>query len=228
RGTMCHCQLGNVYQVLAEWGVAVDTELPWMRPWFLRYQMSDGGMNCDNEAYLVKHETPSSMVGMISVFEAVLKYTPRAFTPEEAAFLAKGAGFLISRELRLGSATVYNASERKSAEEWVNLCFPRFYLYDVLRGLSALLLWREKTGGSVPASAISSVVSFLKEKFPDGQVQIGRLIYDKAKTFSPSDSGGWVRGPASAFPLLEKVSPIGEVSPWLSAKWAEAKRLSRT
>ncbi len=42
RGSPCHCQLGNVYQVLAAWGVNVDLELPWIRPWFLRYQMSDG------------------------------------------------------------------------------------------------------------------------------------------------------------------------------------------
>ena len=48
----CHCQLGTVYQVLASWGVDVDKELPWIRPWFLRYQMADGGLTCDNEAYL--------------------------------------------------------------------------------------------------------------------------------------------------------------------------------
>src|SRR5262245_27332308 len=62
RGCPCHCQLGNVYQVLTAWGVDVDKELPWIRPWFLRYQMADGGLNCKNDAYLVKDETPSSMV----------------------------------------------------------------------------------------------------------------------------------------------------------------------
>ena len=35
RGTPCHCQLGTVYQVLSALGVKVDTELPWIRPWFL-------------------------------------------------------------------------------------------------------------------------------------------------------------------------------------------------
>lgn len=87
RGSPCHCQVGNVYQVLAKRGVDVDQELPWIRPWFLRYQMADGGLNCDNEAYLVKDEVPSSMVGTIAAFEAVLLYTPRPFTTEEKSFL---------------------------------------------------------------------------------------------------------------------------------------------
>ncbi len=77
RGSPCHCQVGNAYQVLAAWGLDVDKELPWMRPWFLRYQMPDGGLNCDNEAYLVKDECPSSMVGTIAAFEAVLLYTKK-------------------------------------------------------------------------------------------------------------------------------------------------------
>ena len=35
RGSPCHCQLGNLYQVLAAYGVDVDKEVPWIRPWFL-------------------------------------------------------------------------------------------------------------------------------------------------------------------------------------------------
>ena len=77
RQSPCHCQIGNVYQVLAARGIDVDQRLPWMRPWLLRYQMSDGGLSCDCEAYLAQGEVPSSMVGTISVFEAVLLYTDR-------------------------------------------------------------------------------------------------------------------------------------------------------
>ena len=85
RDTLCHCYLGNVYQVLAAWGIDVDSELPWVRPWFLRYQMADGGLNCDNAAYLVKNEIPSSMVGTIAAFEAVLLHTQRPWNAEEEA-----------------------------------------------------------------------------------------------------------------------------------------------
>src|SRR3569623_1267937 len=116
--------------------------------------MADGGMNCDNSAYLVKDEVPSSMVGLIAAFEAILLYTPRTWTPEEEAFLEKGAQFLIRRKLVEGSSTKHNASERESAKQWRRLCFPRFYLYDVLRGLDALTLWAEKTNHLLPSHAI--------------------------------------------------------------------------
>jgi len=225
RGSSCHCQLGNVYQVLSAYGVDVDEELSWLRPWFLRYQMADGGLNCDNEAYLAKDECPSSMVGTIAAFEAVLLYTSRPWTAEEKAFLDKGARFLMERKLMLGSPTKHNASERKSAELWTKLCFPRFYLYDVLRGLNALALWAEKTNQLLPREAIVDVITFLHEQFPDDQVKIGRQSFEGVGTILPSPSGEWIRKqPATFFPLLEKVSEIGTASPFLSKQWLETKQ----
>lgn len=224
RGTPCHCQLGNVYQVLSAWGVDVDKELPWIRPWFLRYQMTDGGLSCDNNAYLVKDECPSSMVGTIAVFEAVLLHTHRPWTSEEKVFLDKGAQFLMNRKLMLGSSTVHNASELKSAKQWTKLCFPRFYFYDVLRGLNALALWAEKTNQILPSESVADAIAFLKREFPDDRITLGRQSYEDTGTISQSPSGEWLRRqPATFFPLLKKVSSIGEVSPYLSKQWLETK-----
>lgn len=224
RGVPCHCQLGTVYQVLAARGVDVDRDVPWIRPWLLRYQMADGGLTCDNDAYRVKDEVPSSMVGTISVFEAILLHTKRPYTAEEIAFLKKGADFLIGRKLMHGSETKHNASERASAKDWLKLCFPRFYLYDVLRGLNALLLWAERSGGSIPAEAIEGVVKHLEERFPDGSIRNERHSYEGANTILQTPSGEWSRRqPATFFPLLQKVSTLGETSPFLSKQWAETK-----
>lgn len=226
RGTPCHCQLGNVYQVLATCGVDVDEELPWIRPWFLRYQMSDGGLNCDNDAYLVKDEVPSSMVGTVPIFEAVLLHTKRPWTEAEKNFLNKAAQFLIDRKLMLGSSTKHNASERKSAEDWFKLCFPRYYFYDVLRGLNILLLWSEKTGGHIPKESIHDVVQYLENKFPDGNVYPERHSYEGTGTILQDSSGEWIRRqPASFFPLLAKVSALNEHSPFLTSHWKSAQSL---
>src|SRR5262249_27154185 len=46
RHSSCHCALGSMAQVLGACGVDVDRELPWIKPWFTRYQMRDGGLNC--------------------------------------------------------------------------------------------------------------------------------------------------------------------------------------
>lgn len=224
RGVACHCQLGNVYQVLAARGVDVDLEAAWIRPWLLRYQMSDGGLNCDNDAYLVKDEVPSSMVGTIAAFEAILLYTQRAWTPEESAFLKKGAAFLIGRKLMLGSSTRHNAEERDDETEWLKPCFPRFYFYDVLRGLTALLIWAEKTNSSLPSTAIEPVVKYLDGRFPDGLIKNERISYEGTRTIFQDPSAKWLKKQAATvFPLLTKVSEIGAVSPFLTRKWAEAK-----
>ena len=222
RGSPCHCQLGNVYQVLAGRGVDVDKEVPWIRPWFLRYQMNDGGLNCDNDAYLVKDETPSSMVGTIAAFEAVLLYTNREWTSSEITFLDKAAQFLIHRKLILGSATKHNAVEQKSAEEWVKLCFPRYYLYDVLRGLNAILIWSEKFKTKIPVEAVEETVRHISKRFPNGQLQNERYSYAGAGTLLPGPDGEWLRRqPATFFPLLNKVSELGRVSPFLTKQWQE-------
>jgi len=225
RGTPCHCQLGNVYQVLAARGVDVDSALPWIRPWFLAYQMADGGLNCDNDAYLVKDECPSSMVGTIAAFEAILLYTNRPWTAQEQTFLDKGAGFLIARELRLGSVSKHNAAECVSAEAWTKLCFPRFYLYDVLRGLTALLAWAERTQQRLPAVGIKIVVQYLNQRFPDGNIRPGRRSFEGTKTLQQSPGGAWLRRQdATGFPLLDAVSIVGKVNPFLSCQWEEARQ----
>lgn len=224
RHALCHCQLGNVYQLLATYGVAVDKELPWIRPWFLRYQMADGGMNCDNEAYLVEGECPSSMVGVISAFEAILLFTPRAWTPEESAFLDKAAKFLMERKLMLGSQSNHNADEREQAKAWMKPCFPRFYLYDVLRGLNALSLWAEKTKNRLPREVIQGVVAHLEKQFPDGVIRKERKSYEGVTTILRNPSGEWIRRqPATFFPLLSKVSEVGAASPFLTKQWEQVR-----
>jgi len=225
RHIACHCQLGHVYQVLAAWGIDVDVEIPWIRPWFLKYQMADGGLNCDSDAYLVAGACPSSMVGTIAAFEAVLFYTRRPWTAAEIAFLDRGADFLVNRKLMLGSDTAHNAAERASAPDWLSLCFPRFYFYDVLRGLHALLAWSEATKRAVPRAAVANVVQHLESRHAGGVARIERQAFAGAGTIAQLADGSWnhERKPATHFPLLDALSVIGDVSPYLSRQWAACR-----
>jgi hypothetical protein len=227
--TGCHCEMGNFYRVLATWGVNVDQELPWIRPWFPSYQMADGGLNCDSSAYCVADEVPSSMVGTIAAFEAILLHTRNSWTDEEETFLEHAAQFLIDRKLMFGSNTKHNAQERDAAPTWMQPCFPRFYFYDVLRGLNALVLWSEQTGRSLPAESIQPVVEHLDRRYPDGAVRIERRAFAGKRTFQQSADGEWSddRSPASMFPLLSAVSVVGEFSPYLSWQWETTKRRLR-
>jgi hypothetical protein len=209
----CHCALGTIYQVLSGFGADVEGRLPWIRDWFLRYQMADGGFNCDANAYQVEGECPSSMVGTIAPFEAVLFYTPRDWTGAELEFLDRCAEFLLYRQLYMGSETVANAEERVQAEAWMQLCFPRFYFYDVLRGLRALLHWADRRKRQVAG------IRVVWERLQRG-VEIGRRPWAGARTRLPE--GG--RAEASRFALLDQVSADGP-SAYLERQWRECQEL---
>ncbi|UPT74862.1 MAG: hypothetical protein M0D55_03870 [Elusimicrobiota bacterium] len=60
RDGLCHCGLGNMYQTLQARGLDLDRRAPWMRAWFLHYQLPDGGLNCDDKVYEKGALPPSS------------------------------------------------------------------------------------------------------------------------------------------------------------------------
>jgi hypothetical protein len=215
-GSNCHCAIGCIDQLLAAAGVDVDQALPWFAPWYARYQMADGGYNCDESAYLVRDECPSSMVGTIAPFEAMLRRAPSDVCDRAAAFL-------IERELVRGSATRHNAAERTSAKHWDALCFPRFYFYDVLRGATALIHWASAHGRPLPQRAIAPVIEELVARHPAGVVHIGRAAFEGKATFAQED-GIWSRRPAFVGSLLTRVSRPGAASPALTRRWSETRR----
>lgn len=213
RHASCHCALGSIDQVLAACGVDVDVELPWIRPWFERYQMRDGGLNCDEAAYLVEGECPSSMVGTIAPFEAMLRRGP-------SDVLDRAAHFLIERQLVRGSDTRHNAAERDAATAWIAPCFPRFYYYDVLRGATALVRWATAFRRELPLRAIEAAVTHLATIASNGVVRIGRQAYAGLGTWRRDTEGTWRRVPlATTFLFLDAVSELGAASARLTAEW---------
>jgi hypothetical protein len=224
RDSSCHCALGCLYQVLIACGIDVDVALPWFAPWFARYQMADGGLNCDETAYLVADECPSSMVGTIAALEAMLTGEPSAWSATRRGFVDRAASFVLARRAMLGSPTRHNAEERDREPVWRQLAFPRFYLYDVLRGASVVVRWARVTGAALPLAAIAPVIEHLLAAFPDGEVRIGRRAYDGVATLARTAGGDWVREPASRFALLDATSAVGDHSPPLSRAWAETRR----
>jgi hypothetical protein len=214
----CHCQLGEIEQVFTACGVNIDERLPFLRSWYQRYQLPDGGLNCDEAVYL-KDKPSSSIVSTLPPLEAVLFSRASTMSMEERELLDRGGRYLIDKKL-CRSAT----SNAILNEDWKKVCFPRFYEYDVLRGLHFLLSWATATKNSLPAEVIIETATMLHEEFPDGHVLIQRSIWASASTryFNP-ETKTWSRSLALGFPLLESVSAIGSKSPYLTAIWADAK-----
>lgn len=220
----CHCALGCMGPLLLARGVDVDAELPWVRGWFGRYQMADGGLNCDSDAYLIKDEVASSMVGTVPPLEALLVFNRDTARDEDVTVMSKLAACMIGRGLVRGSDSKHNAEERETAPTWLELTFPRFYFYDVLRGLAALVDWAVRFERPLTLAAIGAPIEHLIERFPDGAVRIGRQGFAGRTTRLRSAAGAWTRGhPASTFPLLEAASAIGTVSAPLTRQWQRTR-----
>lgn len=224
RQIACHCQLGTGYSMLSAAGVDVDAALPWIRPWFLRYQLPDGGLNCDEAAY-TRPAPRSSIVSTLPPLEAVLFHTPRPFTAAEEGFVDRGAAYILERRL-------WRSVSRGGApmdERFAQLCFPRFYLYDLLRGLAWLARWAEARDRSLPREAVREAVDLIERQVHDGALAPARRAIEGVTTLRRAPDGTWRRGePASTFPLLDAVSAPGVPSPYLARAWAElAPRLGR-
>lgn len=192
-GIPCHCQLGNVYRVLHACGLDVDAELPWIRPWFLKYQLPDGGLNCDEAAY-AKPTPRSSFLSTLPPLEAVLFCTERPFTPEERRFLDRGREYLVQRELCRSLSRGLAVID----ESWLRPAFPRFYFYDILRGLRYVVKHALRFREALPTSALLETLGVL------GAVEPVRRELASEPTRRRS-GGEWGKGPSATFGLLDRV-----------------------
>lgn len=215
RHIACHCAVGSLALMLDACGLEPDARLPWLRPWLLRWQLPDGGLNCDEAAYT--RPTPrSSLVSTLPALEAVLRATHRPFTPEEEGFLDRGAEYLVARRL-------WRSLSKGGAPmdpTWARPCFPRFYEYDLLRGLSFLVGWAERRVRPLPRAAMEEAAGLIAARLDaQGQLSPGRQAWAGARGPRRED-GQWVGGrPTRSFPLLELVSAPGRPSPALTRAW---------
>ena len=208
RHGLCHCMVGTICQVLSAAGIDVHARLPWIREWFPRYQLADGGWNCDETAYL--RPTPrSSFLSTLPVLEALLILPDR--TNDEDRMLDRGARYLVSRQLHRSIS-----KDGVADPSWLALTFPRFYFYDVLRGLAFVRRWAALRGASLPEDATRGAIEAVRAHVRQGKVVVGQRAWTDAR-----EEPGRERGGASTFELLDRVSVIGEPNPWLTRQWAQ-------
>lgn len=217
RKIACHCAVGSAYQLLHGCGVNVREELPWMSPWLLKYQLPDGGLNCD-EAVYTKPDPKSSIVSTLPCLEAVLFCRSGALTIEEVDFLNKGAVYLVSHRLfrRISDGKVMR-------EDFVEVMFPRFYEYDFLRGYYFLARWRKESGFHIPEELTAEVVELMSRQLGPAGVVLKRDNIIDRRSYNPGTDGKWIMGEASEFDLMKAVSYEGCACPSLTQQWAEVK-----
>ena len=218
RNIVCHCALGCLYQMLHFASANVDELFPWMRPWFIKYQLADGGLNCDEEVYT--RETPrSSFLSTVPCLEAIL-YTRQSseLTKEEISFLDKGAQYLLKRELCCSISKGCLISK-----QWLKATFPRYYFYDVLRGLRFIAQWSQKLQRVVPEESVSRAINgLMSHRREDGLLATFQYPFVEEGTLvEKEDSWSWC-DEAATFPLLDKVPRSDEIAQLLTEQLREA------
>ena len=77
---------------------------------------------------------------------------------------------------------------------WQQACFPRFYFYDVLRGLAALARWAEKSGRALPLAydQVREIAAGLRSAF---RLRCVRTCRDLCATMPGFNRRCTARGP---------------------------------
>jgi len=212
RQILCFCGLGNMYKVLEGCGFNVQAELPWWYDWLGRYQLPDGGYNCDESAYTSSRK--SSFQSTLPMLEAMLLVYQKTGNKQVKSLLDKGAEYLLKHE-------VYKSSVGKIIdEEWFQLSFPNYYDYDLLRGFSFLVEWADPSFTQLPKTLVDDCLQKIgKSLNANGCVIIGRnKILSEGSLFYEGSNWTW-SDKSQLFPTLELFSRAGDVSVPLSLKW---------
>lgn len=215
----CHCAVGCMYQVLSGCRRYVDEDISWLRAWFPKYQLPDGGLNCYEAAYS-KPEGKSSIISTVPPLEALLYHAMESLTADELEFLDRGAQYLIDHKLCCAGGT-----NRVLDDDWLLPKFPRFYHYDVLRGLRFLVSWALFRKSEIPLGAISHVVEELSNSFePGSNVRMSRNALLEMTTRVRIDSSWKHKDKVSSFPLLTSVIEKDIGRQILTGQWLDTLR----
>ncbi len=133
----------------------------------------------------------------------------------EDAALDAGAAYLLARRLfrsvSKGGAVMDPA--------WLRLAFPRFYEYDVLRGLAFVAAWSRLRGKSLPETAVAEAAAAVRVHETPAGVAPQRRAWEGAGTLMAGPAWTWAPGAAAAFPLLTAVGVPGVADPSLTRQW---------
>lgn len=212
RHILCHCALGNMCRLFELRGYETDKELPWIIDWCARYLLPDGGYNCDEAAYTKSGK--SSFLSTLPMLEAMLLVYKRTGDETLKKNLEAGAQYLINH-------AVYKSSTGKLITDiWLQLSFPRYYDYDVLRGLSFLAEWAVLFGKTLPHAIVADCLKQIEPALDESGLL--RITEDKIAVEGSLMQNGSVwewKEKASRFTALDMFGKVGIVSLPLSRQW---------
>lgn len=216
RQILCFCAAGSLYQMLYNYGIDVDLKIPWLREWFTKYQLPDGGYNCNEDAY-TKDNPKSSMTSTLPMVESLLLFKNEDITDSELDSLYKAAEYIVAHRLfrKLTDQSIMDPN-------FIEIRFPRFYEYDFLRGFTFLFNYREKYGYSFPDFITDEVEELVNRQLVDQIITLKGISFQE-RSYNPTSEGKWEKGEASYFDLMKLVMETNHQSLVLTKAWDRMK-----
>ncbi|GAB4274972.1 MAG: hypothetical protein Kow0029_15720 [Candidatus Rifleibacteriota bacterium] len=175
---VCFCFLGSLMRLASKVDFDVFAWLPWAKDWLKRYQLPDGGYNCDESAYLGSGK--GSVVSTAVMLEGMLAYVKYTGNYEEfGKNIEKAVAYLLKHYLYQSTK-----GEDIPGVEWDKIIFPLFYEYDFARGLEAVLDFVLQTGKKVRKNNLEKGIALLNKKIADGVNHSEKQWLSQEKTVS--------------------------------------------
>lgn len=214
RHIICHCALGTLCKLMVACGEKVFERLPWVYEWFIMYQLPDGGYNCDESAYV--NSRKSSFLSTLPMLEALLDIYAATNDTRLVPLLQAGVDYLLRHR-------IFRSTAGKMVDPtWLELSFPRFYHYDVLRGLAFVVKWAGITGARLDMSVLNESLQIVAKLLDqDGFLSVG-IDNISAEGSLYYTEEGWKWGDHSGiFPCLSELCKPGNRSIALTKQWQE-------
>ena len=203
RHILCFCALGTLCRILAEASIDMREHLSWTADWFERYQLPDGGWNCDEAVYLKAH-AHSSILSTVVMMEALTGLIRlRIGSASERGVLERAIRYLVKhRIIRRSDGSLIDPN-------WLRPAWPSFYFYDLLRGISALADACDAIGMRIPRDPTIESLDLLNTFFKHRPWSIRRDAENAGSLVIETGSWSWNQS-AAAFriPDFVKVSEV--------------------
>lgn len=175
---LCFCFLGSLMRLSAKVDFDVFAWLPWAKDWLKRYQLPDGGYNCDDAVYTGSGK--SSIASTTVMLEGMLAYVKYTGNYDEfGKNIERAVSYLLKHHLFMSSK-----GEPIPNTNWDKIVFPRFYEYDFSRGLEAVLDFVLQTGKKVRRINMEKAIELLKQKIDSGVDHSEKQWMSEEKTVS--------------------------------------------
>ncbi len=177
------CVTGNMARTLTVFGSGDDRRVREMFEWLVKYQLPDGGWNCEPGPWQ-KEVFHSSFMSTIEPLWAFSALPSQKWPKGGKEVVERACEFLLMHRLYKSDKT-----GRVVHEWWTNLHFPLFYFYDILHGLRVLT----SLGYRSDERMSDAVKLLLSKRLPDGTWPLEASFVETPKRNLVKDSttGQW-------------------------------------